>query len=217
MTSKRQSTRKRVDRHVSGSLTSEDAELWNFVASSVTPLDLKGKDKKRIREKPVDGTGAANDRKLDERHAYGKAIAARPKLNNASPQSQQPMHEFDRREARRLSRGQLEIEARLDLHGLRQSEAHRRLVSFLRRAYEAGCKHVLVITGKGRSGDDDQVSTMRDTVDRSPRGILRRNVPLWLEEASVRDIVLSYREAAIHHGGSGAIYIRLRAAARSGR
>ncbi|MGG2478372.1 Smr/MutS family protein, partial [Rhizobium sp. BR5] len=52
---------------------------------------------------------------------------------------------------RKLTRGRLPLEGRIDLHGMFQSEAHAVLLDFLLRAHERGLRHVLVITGKGRS------------------------------------------------------------------
>jgi len=116
---------------------------------------------------------------------------------------------FERRQARRIASGAIEIEARLDLHGLTQSAAHDRLVGFLRSAAASGVKTVLVITGKGAArqrrggrngGEDEDV------------GVLRRSVPRWLAEAPLRSLVISCQSAAIRHGGEGAFYILLRRA-----
>jgi DNA-nicking Smr family endonuclease len=58
---------------------------------------------------------------------------------------------------------------------------------------------VLVITGKGRIGGDE-----RET------GVLRRQVPHWLELPEFRTIVVGYEQAHIAHGGAGALYVRVR-------
>lgn len=105
---------------------------------------------------------------------------------------------LERRERQRLSRGVLAIEGRIDLHGLYQAEAHAALVGFLMRARAAGHARVLVVTGKG--GEDAYAE----------RGVLRRSVPHWLRGAELRPIVLGFEEAARHHGGAGALYVRLR-------
>ena len=107
---------------------------------------------------------------------------------------------LERRERPRISRGLLAIEGRIDLHGLYQAEAHAALVGFLMRARAAGQARVLVVTGKGGVGDDPY----------SERGVLRRSVPHWLRGAELRPIVLGFEEAARHHGGAGALYVRLR-------
>jgi len=99
---------------------------------------------------------------------------------------------LDRRSAQKLKRGQMPIAARLDLHGMTQSEAHAALARFLAAAQTAGQRAVLVITGKGGEG------------------VLRRAVPRWLEEPACRARVLAVEEARPQHGGGGALYVLLR-------
>jgi DNA-nicking Smr family endonuclease len=102
---------------------------------------------------------------------------------------------LDRRSAERLKRGQLRPEARLDLHGMTQEEAHRALERCLAAAQEKGKRTVLVITGKG-SGER--------------RGVLRDAVPRWLAEAPNRGRVLATAPAQPKDGGAGALYVLLR-------
>jgi DNA-nicking Smr family endonuclease len=102
----------------------------------------------------------------------------------------------DRSTAERFRRGQLVVEARLDLHGMTQGEAHRALVRFVRRGQEDGLRTLLVITGKGGFGD--------------ARGVLRDAVPRWLNESELRPRVLSCAWAQPKHGGAGALYVLLR-------
>jgi DNA-nicking Smr family endonuclease len=110
-----------------------------------------------------------------------------------------PLAPLGRRERARLSRGRNEIEARLDLHGMTQLRAHRRLLDFLQRAHHDGLTFVLVITGKGVAGDTE-------------RGVLRRQVPQWLALPEFRTLVVGFEEAHIGHGGEGALYVRIRRA-----
>ncbi|MFO1049870.1 MAG: Smr/MutS family protein [Geminicoccaceae bacterium] len=107
--------------------------------------------------------------------------------------------DLDRRSWLRLRRGRYPIDARLDLHGLNQVEAHGRLAAFLSGAQARGNRCVLVITGRGlRYG-----------------GTLREMTPRWLEAEPNRRLVLSFSEARLQHGGEGALYVLLRR--RSGR
>jgi DNA-nicking Smr family endonuclease len=108
-----------------------------------------------------------------------------------------------RRQARRIASGRIEIEARLDLHGLTQSAAHGRLASFLASSAAAGLKTVLVITGKGGRASGGEWAS-------EDPGVLRRNVPRWLGEAALRPFVESFAPAARQHGGEGAFYVLLR-------
>jgi len=95
---------------------------------------------------------------------------------------------------RRLTRGRDAIAARIDLHGLTHDAARAALTAFVGRAVENGWRAVLVITGKGVSGD----------------GVLRRRVPDWLAEAPIREHVAGVSEAHRRHGGEGALYVALK-------
>jgi len=97
----------------------------------------------------------------------------------------------------RLKRGQLVIEARLDLHGMTQSEAHERMRRFLETSRDSGYRTVLVITGKGLRRDG-QI------------GILRSAVPRWLNQPPLRHWIKAFDHAAPRDGGEGALYILLR-------
>ena len=107
-----------------------------------------------------------------------------------------PAAGIDRRTADRLRRGRLAIEARLDLHGSFQDDAHRALNEFIVRSAASGRRVVLVITGKGRVSEGG--------------GVLRRNVPHWLRLAPCAPHVLAVVPAQPQHGGSGALYVMLR-------
>jgi DNA-nicking Smr family endonuclease len=123
---------------------------------------------------------------------------------DAAPPSQRPRdgarpahgpRALDRPTRDKLAKGRLPIEARVDLHGMTQSEAHALLLGFLHRAYALGVRHVLIITGKGSSLGSD--------------GVLRKAVPAF-STPSFKPLVGSYEAAARHHGGGGALYVRLR-------
>jgi len=101
---------------------------------------------------------------------------------------------LDRANAERLKRGRQKVEARLDLHGLTQDEAHRALLGFIRAARAAGKRCVMVITGRGRLGS----------------GVLRAAVPRWLDEAEFRPHLLAIATARPQDGGAGALYVMLR-------
>ncbi len=109
-----------------------------------------------------------------------------------------PRPSLDRPTHGRIAKGHLGIDARIDLHGMTQADAHGTLLAFLHRVYAGGQRHVLVITGKGRSKGGD--------------GILRKAVPDWFATAPFRGIVGAWATAAQHHGGEGALYVRLRKA-----
>ncbi len=99
--------------------------------------------------------------------------------------------------ARRMRKGQMTIDARMDLHGHTQEQAHRALNAFISTSYADGRRCVLVITGKGARGD-------------AGPGVLRRAVPHWLNATPNRERVLAFSFAARQHGGEGALYVLLR-------
>ena len=117
--------------------------------------------------------------------------------------------ELDKASMVQLNRGRRSIEARIDLHGMTRNEAHEALLAFLAGARANGNLHALVITGKGTDGaeDDDLVAMMT-----RERGVLRQAVRQWLTLPEFRSHVVSFSEAGARHGGSGALYVRLRRA-----
>lgn len=165
-------------------LSAEERVLWSTVARTVKPLRLEG------------GKVASSEPDLSP--------PAPPSLSSQSPQDLPPFRpppqsyskspSIDRPTIQKLAKGKLVIDATIDLHNMNQVEAHDRLLGFLHRASAAGFRHVLVITGKGSSGN----------------GVLRRAVPEWLSTPPFAGFVSGYGIAARHHGGAGAIYIRLK-------
>ncbi|MDR3407821.1 MAG: Smr/MutS family protein, partial [Methylovirgula sp.] len=107
---------------------------------------------------------------------------------------------LERRARQKLARGHMPVDAALDLHGLRQHEAHPALHGFLLRAQHQNAKIVLVVTGKGERAVEGGESG----------GVLRRAVPIWLRAPEWRNLVVGFEEAARHHGGAGALYVRVR-------
>jgi DNA-nicking Smr family endonuclease len=103
---------------------------------------------------------------------------------------------IDRANAERLKRGFHPIEARLDLHGMTQAEAHRALAAFVRQSHDAGRRCVLVITGRGFGPIGP--------------GVLKLAVPRWLEDAALRRRILAIAPAQPRDGGAGALYVLLR-------
>jgi DNA-nicking Smr family endonuclease len=101
-----------------------------------------------------------------------------------------------------LRRGKKAVDSVIDLHGMRQDEAHFALIRFLHRAQASGYAVVLVVTGKGGAPSAHGLF--------EERGVLRRMVPHWLRLPDLRSLVVGFEEASPQHGGSGALYVRLR-------
>jgi len=120
---------------------------------------------------------------------------------------------MDGKNAERLIRGKMEIEARLDLHGHRQDTAQRELVDFIRRNHGYGKRCVLVITGKGRSlknQPEDEHSEGGRYIISERKGVLFDLVPSWLSAPDLTPYVVAFSPAQPKHGGSGALYVYLR-------
>lgn len=173
-------------------LSAEEHALWESVAKQVKPL------RKRHRPaKPPAASPEMETKVLPQPVASPKPAAPAPIVSPPRP-APPPLAPIGRRERSHLSRGRKEIDARLDLHGMTQTRAHRALFGFLQRAHHDGLTFVLVITGKGKMGAG------------SERGVLRRQVPEWLSLPEFRSMVVGFEEAGIGHGGEGALYVRVR-------
>lgn len=194
----------------SGSLTPDEEDLWRHVVDRVPPLQRPRAQNVTLSVAPsvskVPARVAAEDPPPPQAARRWQPLITTP---TPRPQLTPPVDEFDRKRLKRIATGRLEIEGRLDLHGLRESEAHLRLRGFLRQAQAQGRRTVLVITGKGRA-DDDPYAPFDFGADRAPRGVLKRNVPRWLGEPDLALIVVSFTSAHIRHGGDGALYVHLR-------
>lgn len=193
----------------------EEAD-WEHTARSIEPLKRAKGRVHAAHEKPDDGDHRPRVRA--EPHSAKHAPAAHAKPHHTSHEAKPaaaskkpipPVAQFDRKKAKKIRAGHIEIEARIDLHGMRQDEAHAALRAFLFRTQARGLRWVLVITGKGlKLGDEDDAPF--DMTRPRDRGVLKRNVPRWLEEPDLRPLIVSYTSAAIPHGGEGALYVHLR-------
>ncbi len=180
-------------------LSGEELELWESVAKQIKPLRKKPRAAKISADIDVPAV-------VDMRRVTAKKVLAPEKTKekiNITPPAPPPLVSLGRRERAKLSRGRTDIDARLDLHGMTQTRAHRALLNFLHTAQANGMSFVLVITGKGRA-----------TAAESERGILRRQVPQWLSLPEFRNLVVGFEEAHVGHGGAGALYVRMRRARR---
>jgi DNA-nicking Smr family endonuclease len=181
-------------------LTDEEETLWRGIARSVKPLRAT-KTKAKVVTKP---TPAAEAKSNPQRAAKLPQSAARsvPGKSPRNPAPKPPpLAPLDPRGKKRIARGRDAIDARIDLHGMTQSEAHAALIAFIRRAQSRDARLVLVVTGKG--------SGIAHHGGRE-RGVLRRQVPLWLALPEFRPFIVGFDAAHIAHGGEGALYVRLR-------
>lgn len=175
-------------------LSAEEARLWGEVVATARPLAGKAPvpapappaaepKAEAPAPSPVSGGPAP---------AHGKVEAA----SRSSAPRPPAFHPIERPVRRRIGRGRIPLDARIDLHGLTEATAHAALLGFLRRARGEGARHVLVITGRGASFGS--------------QGVLRRALPHWLATPDFRGLVAGFEPAERAHGGDGAFYMRLR-------
>jgi len=190
------------------SLSAEERALWNSVARTVQPLDARrSKDEA---EDAASAPAAPAEKQGPSRRRERLAPPAPKTAKSDSAPAPQPA--IDRRVRRRLAKGQMAIDSRLDLHGLDQARAFERLRGHLAAASGRGERCVLVITGKGgrrfdRRGD---LPAAKRTKSGESSGVLKRMVPLWLEGSELAALVHAYGAADTRHGGDGALYVLLR-------
>jgi DNA-nicking Smr family endonuclease len=167
-------------------LSPDEAALWRHVAGTAKPL--KKSDKPKTGPAAV---AAPRSRPAPRPAPLPPKPAALPELAPGAAPG------VDKRTVQRLKKGEIPIEATLDLHGLTQDEAHAALARFVGRCTSAGKRGVIVVTGKGlRAGGTG--------------GILRANVPRWLNEPELRAHVLAFARARPKDGGEGALYVLLK-------
>lgn len=172
-----------------GVLTRDDLKLWAHVTRGVDPM--QGRIAFRYEEEiEIVAAAPAHEQPLQPAGPSRRIAPAPP-----------PLAPLDRRLRQRLARGQRAVEGVIDLHGMRQSEAHAALIGFIARAQREGRSLVLVVTGKGAAADP---------ADREGRGVLRRVVPHWLGDPVLRRHVVGFEQAARGHGGEGALYVHIR-------
>ena len=112
---------------------------------------------------------------------------------------------IDRNTAERFRKGERAFDGTLDLHGMTREKARAALHVFILGHYERGSRCLLVITGKGARN-----ATSAGADPYAERGVLKRQVPHWLESAELRPFVVGFESATVGHGGAGALYVRVR-------
>ena len=176
----------------------EEAALWQRIARDVTPLPRGAVAFEDAQVPEEEAPPPPPPKKVKARvRAAPKAAPAPPRPPSLPDLDPVTPSGLDRRTARRLKRGQLEVEARLDLHGRTQEQAHVVLRSFIQESRVARRRCVLVITGKG-------------SVASGRGGVLRQMVPRWLNEPALRRHIVAITNAPESSGGAGALYVLLK-------
>ena len=165
----------------------DEVQLFEAAMREVKPLATEG-------ENASDSTGAKAV------HNVKRPVPDVPPL----PMKQTPLPELrggraaglDSRTMERLRRGRIRPEARLDLHGMTQDEAHRAVAGFIATNRSDGRRCVLIITGRGRG--------------KFGGGVLRKQTPRWLNLQPTRGNILGFAESQPKDGGAGALYVLLK-------
>ncbi|MBL4893159.1 MAG: Smr/MutS family protein [Rhizobiaceae bacterium] len=201
------------------SLTSGERDLWDKVKRTTTPLEntsslfssLLGATNDPSTINPLAPISPDLQARLEQK--FGQTPHKQPRI--VKPYSPTPSnaptytiadgssqnHQLDQKTVRKISKGRVGIDGRVDLHGMTQLQAHARLFRAIENAWTNHKRIILVITGKGVAGE----------------GILRQAVPHWLNEPEFRMMVSGISEASPTHGGSGALYVRIKRQTNFGR
>lgn len=211
-------------------------QLWDRVAQSVTPLvnpQLRASAPIQsvtppLKHEKIIADNAKRElfkRELADRAMLEQLLGDRPphapaphltKSPIAKPVRNHHPAQMDRhiepRLRKRITRGREEISQTIDLHGMRQDEARHALINFLHQAQDQGARTVLVITGKGKAvrRSFEMLGHQNAVGD----GVLRRMTPQWLHQ--MPSLVSGVSDADRHHGGSGALYVRLKRKGQGG-
>lgn len=190
------------------SLSAEDRKIWSAVAKTVTaarpqkPKEENAHTPDRHPPKPKQKQSfEVSDFRIGE-----TATTSLPGSQLAPSVSERLAHapvRMDHGTHKKMLRGKMKPEARIDLHGMTLAQAHPVLTRFILGAHEDGLRLVLVITGKGKDRDEPGPMPV-------PRGVLRHKVPQWLSLPPLAQAVMQVTPAHISHGGEGAYYVYLR-------
>lgn len=179
-----------------------DFELWTDLTRTVQPL----------RKARAPG-GLLQGQQAEAEKSFARVSAPPihvPPRHSVIPP---PITGLDRRTSQKLTRGNVALDTRIDLHGMGIETARLRLLQFLHSARNKGYRTILVITGKGDSPYARHTLHGSSHFDAPERqGRLRRYLAEWLHEPEFRALVSGYQPAHPKHGGGGAFYVRLRRA-----
>lgn len=189
-------------------LSKEEIDLWKKVVEHTERLNDMRPDSKDKVDLPLPKPKSSVSRGMPlQPFTVGSRAASSPRPNDLKPGptqrlAQDPLR-MDEKAFRRMKRGKLKPEGKLDLHGMRLDTAHGALTRFILSSQASGKRLVLVITGKGKDRDEPGPMPM-------PRGVLRHQVPQWLALSPLAQAVLQVTPAHLSHGGEGAYYVYLR-------
>ena len=169
-------------------MTPDEAQLWRQVAKTARPLPGRQlpEEKRPALSVKADQSGPL-------------ASVSRVAAPSSPKRPVTALTGVAKSDKKKIRRGRMATDGRIDLHGMTQDTARRRLTAYLQQAQTAGGRCILVITGKG---------AMDAHGDRT--GVLRRRLPDWIKEDPLKDVVVGFEQAHVAHGGGGAFYVFLK-------
>ena len=179
-------------------LTDDDIKIWKKVISKIEKKVLSSFDT-QVRSKPQFNQRKIKPTPKNKNSKTFEAVLEKSKsVKEGSKNSK-----IDRKVLSKIKSGKLAPEETLDLHGHTLVSAKKLLSKFLVQAYSNRRRLVLIITGKGKTKSGPEINL-------EYKGVLRKEVPVWLMEPGLTEIILSVSEANQRHGGAGAIYVYLK-------
>lgn len=184
-------------------LRPEERALWGHVAKSVQPLPGKvHPPTDDLPHAPVPGEKKQKAAHRPQPLPHNTGVLHKREAPRPTPELQASL---DGATERKLKRGKAQVDAKLDLHGMRQHQAHEALIRFIHFAQSRGHRCVLVITGKGTRGPGHT-----NPYETPGPGILKTRLSQWLAQEPLRNQTYGLREAHPRHGGAGAHYVFIR-------
>jgi DNA-nicking Smr family endonuclease len=188
-------------------LTADEAALWRRVAETVTPLHPArpvGSAAPAPAPEPTAPAPPAPNQAT--RKIKGRVPPLRPQpVPVAVPVRPLTASGLDGTWDRKLTRGTVEPDVTIDLHGMTLAMAHDRLNGGVAQALAMGARVILLIAGKHRPVPEHDLRGER-------RGAIRAKLLDWLAAGPHASRIAAVRAATPRHGGDGAVYIVLRKA-----
>lgn len=163
-----------------------DDDLWHAVAETVKPLNSK---KAASKPKTV-----SLEKKLT---LTIKPLRKTPDLDYSTYKDLEAgnIDSLDKKNGQRFRNGEMPIEAVLDLHGHTLESGEAALRKFIHAQNKRKARCLLVITGRGGF---------------LGRGVLKAELPHWINSPEIRSLVLAFAPAKPKDGGDGAFYVLLK-------
>ncbi len=173
-------------------MNEDDKKIWDFISKDVKKIDKNVKNNEVLSNYRENNSPKKN-KPAKKNISWSEPVSVEYRISEITKENKSKFSEIDRKTLRNIKKGKIVAQAVLDMHGMKQDEAHDALFKFLLSCKSQNKKYVLVITGKGEEG----------------KGVLKKNTPLWLSSPPLSDMVKSFSTALPQDGGSGALYVFL--------